>query len=128
MTPAHLIATPLAYEMAVLTLYLDLPETPLRTGSSDPQRARLWFERGVPLTIVHAALLLGSLRRLTRPSDAPRLPPIRSLAYFHPIVEELLEAPVSPGYLGYLQHKMQPYLRPSSGQQPSPAPPRSPSG
>jgi hypothetical protein len=29
-------------------------------------------------------------RRLVRPTDVPTLPPIRSLAYFLPVIEELL--------------------------------------
>jgi hypothetical protein len=36
----------------------------------------------------------------------PPLAPIRSLAYFLPVVEELTENPVDAGYLDYLRHKM----------------------
>jgi hypothetical protein len=44
---------------------------------------------GVPLETVETALLLGALRRMIRPPDAPRLTPIRSLAYFRPLIEEI---------------------------------------
>jgi hypothetical protein len=36
-------------------------------------------------------LLLACLRRNTRPAELPPLPRIRSLAYFQPVVDELLE-------------------------------------
>jgi hypothetical protein len=50
-------------------------------------------DRSIPLRIVESALLLGSLRQLIRPADLPSLPPIRSLAYFQPVIDELLVHP-----------------------------------
>lgn len=124
MTPTSASAEALAYQMTVLSLYLDLPDTPLSFSVSDQRQARFFFERGVPLPIVEAALLLGSLRRLMRPAEAGRLAAIRSLAYFRPVVEELLETPVPDGYRLYLQRKMQTCRRAPSGVDPasSPAP------
>jgi hypothetical protein len=60
----------------------------------------------VPLNTVETALLLGSLRRLIRPPDAPRLAPIRSLAYFRPVIEELQENPAPANYRDYLRLKL----------------------
>lgn len=82
-------ANPAAYIAAVLTLYVDLPDTPLRASVSDQWLARRFYDDGVPLSTVETALLLGSLRRLIRPAGAPRLSPIRSLAYFRRVFEEL---------------------------------------
>ena len=48
----------------------------------------------------------GSLRRLARPPDAPPLPPVRSLAYFRPVVDELRTHPTPDGYLDYLRLKL----------------------
>ena len=56
---------------AVLTLYVDLPDTPLRANVQDQRQARRLYDRGVPLRVVEAAFLLASLRRLARPSDVP---------------------------------------------------------
>jgi hypothetical protein len=42
---------------------------------------------------------------MIRPPDVPPLPRIRSLAYFQPVIEELLESPVPDGYLQYLRLK-----------------------
>jgi hypothetical protein len=103
MTPASSIldphSNPALYATAVLTLYVDLPDTPLRASVSDQRQARLWFDRGVPVDVVETALLLACLRRTVRPTDVPPLPRIRSLAYFQPVVDELLENPAPGGYL-----------------------------
>ncbi len=78
-----------AYVTTVVTLYMDMPDTPMRVSASDQWLARHFYQDSVPLETVETALLLGSLRRLIRPADSPRLPPIRSLAYFRPVIEEL---------------------------------------
>jgi hypothetical protein len=110
MTPAGSLldpgADPALYVATVLTLYIDLPDTPWRGSVQDQRQARAWFDRGVPLSVVETALLLASLRRAARPSDVPPLPRIRSLAYFQPVIDELLEQPISDGYLHYLRHKL----------------------
>jgi hypothetical protein len=51
----------------VLTLYRELPETPLRVSLHDQKQATELQLRGIPLELIEAALLLGSLRRLLRP-------------------------------------------------------------
>ena len=94
------------YVSSVLTLYVDLPDTALWVNTQDQRQARSWFDRGVPLSVVETSLLLASLRRLTRPPGVPPLPRIRSLAYFQPVIEELLESPVPDGYLQYLRFKL----------------------
>ena len=93
------------YISSVLSLYFDLPDTPLRASTHDQRQVRTWFDRSVPLAVVETALLLGTLRRRVRPTDRPPLPRIRSVAYFQPILEELLENPAPPTYLQYLRLK-----------------------
>lgn len=94
-----------AYSMAVLTLYIDLPDTPRRASSYDKTVARSLFEQGVPLDVVESALLLGSLRRLVRPQGSLPLPRIRSLAYFSAVIAELQGRPMPTRYLDYLRNK-----------------------
>lgn len=109
MTPAAELLQPdsnaALYVSSVLMLYVDLPDTPLRASAQDQRQARNWFDRKVSFSVVEAALLLATLRRAGRPADVPALPRIRSLAYFQPVICELLDNPVPEGYLGYLRLK-----------------------
>jgi len=95
------------YAAVALKLYLNTPETPSKISSNDRQIALGLHARGIPLTIVESAFLLASVRRLGRLPDMPPLSPIRSLAYFLPVVEELLVNPISDGYLDHLRRKVQ---------------------
>ena len=95
-----------SYLASVVTLYLQMPDTPMRVSASDQWLARHFHQEGIPLETVETALLLGSLRRLIRPADAPRLAPIRSLAYFRPVIEELQDCPAPENYREYLKLKL----------------------
>lgn len=103
-----------SYVTAVLNLYLGLPETPLRASAQDQRLARQLHERGVPLRVVESAFLLASLRRFLRPADVPVLSPIRSLAYFQPVIEELLSNPAPDNYVEYLRLKLRNIASPKS--------------
>jgi hypothetical protein len=98
---------PAAYIAAVLELYAGLPDTPIHAGGPDQWMARHFLREEIPLRLVEAALLLGSLRRFVRPPGMPPLPPIRSLAYFRPVIDELQAHPLPDGYLDYLRLKLQ---------------------
>ena len=103
--PAAADSDPANYVATVLILYVELPETPMRASVQDQWQARRLHDRGVPLRVVESAFLLASLRRLARLSDGPPLSPIRSLAYFLPVIEELTENPSPENYLDYLRLK-----------------------
>ena len=90
-----------------------MPATPTQATAPDRQQAQRLFAMGVPAEIVETALLLASLRRLVRDRSAGALPCIRSLAYFVPVIEELLLQPVRPGYLDYLRRKLHGLTTPS---------------
>ena len=94
------------YVAEVLKLYLQLPETPGKAGANDRITASGLWERGIPVTTVESAFLLASVRRLGRSPDLPPLSPIRSLAYFLPVIQEILEKKVSNDYLKYLRMKV----------------------
>lgn len=94
------------YLSAVLKLYLALPETPSRAGPHDRKSAAVLHARAVDPATVESALLLASLRRLGRPADMPPLSPIRSLAYFFPVIQELLDNPIPDDYREYLRRKI----------------------
>ena len=63
-------------------------------------------ERGVPVTAVENALALAAVRRIIRPDGAPPLPPVRSLAYFLPVIDEVLATDVNPAYYQHVRNKL----------------------
>lgn len=84
----------------VLSLYLGLPDVAARRPSRlDRELASSLFHRGITLEQIEAALLLAHLRRAARPTP---LPPIRSLHYFAPIIDEVTSQPLDPSWLAYL--------------------------
>ena len=99
-----------AYLRALTQLYFSLPETSRRLSRSDRQVAREWFHQQIPLSVVEAAFLLASVRRTCRPPHARPLGPVRSLAYFQPVIEEVRDNPLPASYVTYLRRKLQPHV------------------
>lgn len=97
-----------AYRQTLVDLYLRLPDTPRRLSRHDLRLVHQLWERRIPLTTLETALLLASVRRAARRPDAVPLGPIRSMHYFLPVVEELLQTPLRYGdtYLAYLRCKV----------------------
>ncbi len=94
------------YVQAVLTAYVQLPDTPNRPRPPDRRLARLLQDRSIPLSLVKDALILTSARRMLRPQTAPPLPPIRSLYYFLPVIEEILHKPLPHGYIQQVSRRL----------------------
>ena len=85
----------------VIELYLGLPDVAARRASRlDRQLAAELLSRGVNLEQIEAALLLAHLRRAARSKP---LPPIRSLHYFLPVVDEITAQPLDPNWLNHLR-------------------------
>ena len=95
------------YVRKVLEAYRNTPETCGNLRPTDRTLAVQLYQRGVPLSIVENALVLAAVRRLIRPADAPPLTTVRSLAYFLPVIEEVLETEVGEEYFQYARHKLQ---------------------
>jgi hypothetical protein len=101
-----------SFVRAVLDLYLGLPDTAARRSSrSDINLARQLFNRGVAFEIVSAAMLLASAGRFARTNTAPSPPPVRSLHYFLPVIDELLASRESPDYLRHIHLRFGHLLR-----------------
>jgi hypothetical protein len=95
------------YIQKVLNAYRQTPGTAGTIRQPDRVLAAQLQERGVPLAAVENALVLAAARRLIRPPGSPPLGTIRSLAYFSPVIEEVLELRVRQDYFQYLRHKIQ---------------------
>ena len=65
------------------------------------------YQRGVSASVIENAFVLAATRRLMRPADAPPLSTIRSLAYFLPVIEEVLGMRVSPEYFQHVRRKLE---------------------
>ena len=94
------------YVRRLLESYRVTPGTCGAVRRPDRLFATQLHERGVPLEAVENALTLGAARRLARPADAPPLGIIRSLAYFSPVIEEVLRLQVSPEYFRHLRNRL----------------------
>jgi hypothetical protein len=95
------------YVRQVLDAYRKTPGTMGIVRRPDRLLAAQLHERGVPLMAVENALVLAAARRLIRPAGSPPLGAIRSLAYFLPVIEEVLSLRVNPDYFRYLRHKIE---------------------
>lgn len=95
------------YIRQVLEAYRKTPGTMGTVRRPDRMLAAQLYRRGVSAAVIENAFVLAAARRLIRPVDAPPLGTIRSLAYFLPMIEEVLDLRVSPDYFRYLRQKLQ---------------------
>jgi hypothetical protein len=97
------------YRRVVRALYLQF--TSNRLSRWDLRLVDELFSRNVSIDIVRSALILGSARRLSRDPKAPPLPPVRSLHYFRHLIDEILDRPLPPAYIEYIEFRLN-QLRP----------------
>ena len=95
------------YVRRLLEAYRTTPGTCGAVRRADRLLAAQLQERGVPLETVENALTLAATRRMMRPADAAPLGTVRSLAYFMPVIDEVLDLKVGPDYYRYLRSKLQ---------------------
>ena len=95
------------YIRQVLEAYRKTPGTTGTVRRPDRMLAAQLYQRGVAVSVIENAFVLAVARRLARPADALPLGTIRSLAYFLPVIEEVLAMWVSPNYFQYLRHKLE---------------------
>lgn len=102
------------YIQTVLALYRKLPDTPNRHSRYDRRLAAQLCQQQLPLSLIENAFLLATARRLLRDPSYPPLNPIRSLHYFLPVIEELLDQSPPQAYFDYLRSKLAPFLTPAN--------------
>lgn len=94
------------YVRRVLDAYRATPGTCGAIRKPDRAFALRLFARGVPLAVVENALVLACARRLARPVDALPLGAIRSLAYFAPVIDEVLGLGAADAYFQHLRARL----------------------
>ena len=95
------------YIRQVLAAYRKTPGTMGTVRRPNRVLVAQLYQRGVCASVIENAFVLAAARRLMRLADAPPLGTIRSLAYFLPVIEEVLGLRVSPDYFQYLRQKLE---------------------
>jgi hypothetical protein len=94
------------YVRKLLDAYRQTPGTTGNIRRHDRLLAAQLHQRGVPLSAVENALVLAAARRVLRPATPP-LATVRSLAYFLPVIEEVLELKVGEDYFQHVRRRLQ---------------------
>jgi hypothetical protein len=95
------------YVHRILDAYRATPGTSGMVRRPDRVFAAQLHERGVPPETVENAFVLAAARRMIRPAGAAPLGTIRSLAYFSPVIEEVLQLKVGQEYFQHLRHRLE---------------------
>src|ERR1700692_1665035 len=94
------------YVCRLLDAYRATPGTCGAVRRPDRVLAAQLHQRGVPLEAVENAFVLAGARRMIQPAGAAPLGAIRSLAYFSPVIEEVLQLQVGQEYFQNLRKKI----------------------
>ncbi|MEO8596517.1 MAG: hypothetical protein ABI759_24575 [Candidatus Solibacter sp.] len=95
------------YIRQILEAYRKTPGTAGTIRRADRVLATQLYQRGVSVSVIENAFVLAAVRRLMRPADALPLGTIRSLAYFLPVIEEVVGMRVSPEYFQHVRRKLE---------------------
>lgn len=75
-------------------------------GPADERRAAGWHASGVPLETVRRAILLGCVRKSMALIEQPAGTPVRSLAYFEPLLREVERERFPAAYWQHLEFNL----------------------
>src|SRR4051794_10607701 len=95
------------YIRQILEAYRKTPGTAGTIRRPDRGLATQLYDRGVSVGAIKTAFVRGAARPLMRPADALPLGTIHSLAYFLPVIEEVLFMRVSPEYFQHVRRKLE---------------------
>lgn len=99
-----------AYVNAVVKHYVRLPGTPLRASRRDRTLAARLYDRRIPLNVVWAAFVIAATRWTVRGPKQRKLDAIRTLYYFVPAIDEVLDTTPDPSYVQHLAGKLRPFV------------------
>jgi len=99
-----------SYVDSVVRNYLRLPGTPLRASRQDRRLAAALYDRHIPISTVWAAFVIAATRWAVRAPQQRPLDKIRSLYYFVPAIDEVLDTPPDATYIHYLATKLRPFV------------------
>jgi hypothetical protein len=99
------MTTKARYVDTLLEHYRRLPGTLGRVLREDRRTAAALHDQRIDLDVVHHAFLIALARR-DACVDTRRLPPIRTLRYFLPVIDEITKHPPDPEYLHNLRSRL----------------------
>ena len=97
------------YLVAVIRLFLAQPGAPARATRDDWAVAQALYARGVDYADFSHAVRLATLRRLA--AAGPPLPPVRRLAYYRQVLDQLSPDELESGYVDYVAYRYQAIAR-----------------
>ena len=100
-----------AYVQSVRECFEDLGCVTVKFGAACIQSARRLQQLAVPLATIQDALLLGACRKYVSWLNGAPPEPIRSLAYFEPIIAEIQQTPLPPDYSEHLRQEIRQLVR-----------------
>lgn len=112
------------YLQEVIEAYLAAPDTPSKARPRDWAIATTFFQQGISVATISHAIRVATLRRHRRDPNLGLLEPIRSLAYFRPLIEHLRQDPDHPKYIKYVRWSYE-YTIPEVQQKKRGLPPKS---
>ncbi|HSW39465.1 MAG TPA: hypothetical protein VLL97_08240 [Acidobacteriota bacterium] len=95
-----------AYVESVRERYEKLGCTTGKLNAAGSETARQFHGRSIPFNVVDGAMLLGACRKYESWLNGGLQEPIRSMAYFEPLVAEVQANPLPDGYSRYLRGKL----------------------
>ena len=95
-----------AYVESVRACFLSLGCGSGKFGAAEVSDARDMQRRGIPLAVIEEAMLLGACRKYSTWFEGRIAEPIQSLRYFDPLIVEIQQKPLPPGYSQYLREKI----------------------
>jgi hypothetical protein len=100
-----------AYVAAVRECFEGLGCTSSKFGAAEIETASQLQRRAIPLGVIRDAMLLGACRKLDSWLNGGPLEPIRSMAYFEPLIAEIQAQPLPAGYSACLRKKIQQFSK-----------------
>lgn len=106
--PEAPICTPdIEYVERIRGLFLEHPIVRSSFGEADRRLAGALYRRGVPCQQVERALVLGLARKYVTCLNNRKAPPITSLHYFLPLLQEVQQTRVSEDYWTYTANRLE---------------------
>jgi hypothetical protein len=96
-----------AFVEEVKKLFLEVVPEVTSLTAADHRLACRWFSQRIPLPLLEKAFLLGSARKQVTRINRKGDPPIRSLHYFPPLLEEVRQLEVGENYWNHLRRQLQ---------------------